>query len=403
MQASTSRRDAQDDSCAHRVSPCRVVHLASSHSAFDVRIFHKECRSLAAAGYQATVIAPHTTHEVVDGICVRAVPRYASRFGRLCSAMWHVCREALRQDADVYHLHDLELIPVGIFLRLRGKVVIYDIHEDYPRRGMFDSVRLPGRNGARLGQLLEPVENCASRFFSALVPATPAISSRFSKFGRRIALVQNFPRLEDFLPVTRVPWEKRASAVAYVGQMTLGRGTRELVEAINLVGADFQASLTLAGTFSPPSLKEELTSLPGWRLVRSKGFLDPAQVALLLTTVRAGLVTLHPEVRYVQSQPTKLFEYMAAGMPVIASDFPLWRDIIGGCRCGLLVDPENPKEIAKAIEFVLGHPEEAEAMGLRGRQAVESHYNWQNEEHQLLQLYSEQVRNFGRDPPAARA
>jgi glycosyltransferase involved in cell wall biosynthesis len=367
----------------------RVVHLASAHSPFDVRIFHKECKSLAKAGYEITVIAPHDRVEIVDGIYIRGVPKFTSRLGRLFCSMWHVCYEAIQQNADVYHFHDLELIPLGLFLRALGKKVVYDIHEDYPCRGIFSKPCILGCCRQTLGRLLEPAENFAARHFSALVPATPAIGSRFTRLGNKTAVVQNFPRVTEFASIGSVSWNQRASAVAYIGHMSIIRGTKEIVKAIDLLPERLNATLKLAGTFFPADLRQELACLSGWQRVETVDFLSHQKIPQMLMTVRAGLVTLHPEIHHLNSQPTKLFEYMAAGIPVIASDFPLWREIIHRYRCGLVVDPLSPNAIAEAIEYILTHAEEAEEMGLRGRKAVEACYNWDNEERELLQLYSE--------------
>jgi glycosyltransferase involved in cell wall biosynthesis len=111
------------------------------------------------------------------------------------------------------------------------------------------------------------------------------------------------------------------------------------------------------------------------------------QVAALLGRVQAGLVLFHPAPNNVRAQPNKLFEYMSAGVPVIASDFPLWREVVEGEGCGLLVDPFNAVEVAEAVAHILGHPEEAEAMGRRGRAAVEQRFNWAREEATLVRLY----------------
>src|SRR5215469_2066667 len=111
----------------------KVVHMTSVHNALDNRIFRKECRSLAHAGFSVTAIAPSENDAVVDGVTIRAVPREPSRFARMTRTVWNIYREAIRQNADLYHFHDPELIPVGLLLRCARKSVIYDLHEDCPR------------------------------------------------------------------------------------------------------------------------------------------------------------------------------------------------------------------------------------------------------------------------------
>ncbi len=95
---------------------------------------------------------------------------------------------------------------------------------------------------------------------------------------------------------------------------------------------------------------------------------------------------------HVDAQPNKMFEYMSAGIPVIASDFPLWREIIEGCGCGICVDPLDPKKIAEAIDYLVDNPEIARRMGENGRKAVYDRYNWDVEEKKLLALYDSLLR-----------
>ena len=147
------------------------------------------------------------------------------------------------------------------------------------------------------------------------------------------------------------------------------------------------ARLLLAGTFSPKPIAEEVRRYPGWRRVDELGFIDRTGLRDVLSRSIAGLVTLHLTPNHLESLPIKMFEYMSAGIPVIASNFPLWIDIIQGNNCGICLDPLDPRKIAEAIDFLAGNPEQAKEMGENGRRAVENRYNWGNEERKLLQLY----------------
>jgi glycosyltransferase involved in cell wall biosynthesis len=110
-------------------------------------------------------------------------------------------------------------------------------------------------------------------------------------------------------------------------------------------------------------------------------------VAKILENSLAGIVTFLPSPNHLEAQPNKMFEYMSAGIPVIASDFPLWREIISGNDCGLLVNPLKPLEIAGAIDYLVNNPAEAKRMGRNGRLAVIEKYNWPMEEKKLLRFY----------------
>jgi glycosyltransferase involved in cell wall biosynthesis len=368
-------------------SELRVAHLTSAHSAFDVRILHKECQSLAGAGYKVVEIANYPENTVFGAIEIRGLGRSRGRLHRVTTKLVGMAREALRIDADVYHIHDPELLVVAVFLRACGKRVVYDIHEDLPRTVTYKRY-VPAQLQRPLIWLLERAENLAARCMSSLVAATPTIGARFQSINPNTVVVNNYPLLNELVPAAPVSWSSRERSVAYIGGIASERGIHEMLAAMHHIQPPLCARLELAGRFFVDGLEGELCRKPEWRHVNWRGVLDRKRISDLLARVRAGLVVLHPEQNFVVSQPVKLFEYMAAGIPVIASDFPLWRRIIGEANCGILVDPQQPAHIAEAIEYLLTHDSEAEAMGRRGRKAIEEHFNWQHEEQTLLHLYS---------------
>src|SRR5882762_1479507 len=366
----------------------KIVHLTSVHAAFDVRVFHKECKSLARSGKHVVLIAPHPRDEVVDSVEVKGIQPSGGRLVRMTRTVWSLYREALRQKGDVYHFHDPELIALGLLLAARGKTVVYDIHEDAPADILYkDYIPRPLRRP--LTWSVRKLEDAACRRFSGLIAATPTIAKRFYSINPNTVVVHNFPMLDEIAPNGALPWNERPPAVAYIGSISERRGIREILQALALLPSDNPAQMLLAGPFSPEELRTELMRLPGWARVKYLRVLDRPSVANLLSRVRLGLLVLQPEPNFRNAMPIKLFEYMAAGIPVIASDFPLWRQIIGEAGCGLLVDPKDPQAIARAMEYLLSHDSEAEAMGRRGRQAACELYNWNSEERVLLKFYSE--------------
>jgi glycosyltransferase involved in cell wall biosynthesis len=373
---------------AQTMKPLKVVHMTSVHTPFDPRIFHKECRSLAHAGFEVTVIGRDWQEGERGSVRVKSVVGNGSRLGRMTRVVWRMYQEAWRQDADVYHFHDPELIPIGLLLRARGKNVIYDIHEDMPKE-VLSKTYLPRWSRSLVSWFVDKLEVTASGQFSALVVVTPSIAKRFMPLNRRTIIVHNYPYVRELIrDGENVPWESRRQAVAYVGGLTLTRAIREMVEAMAYLPEELPATLELAG----PAVKgdanlDELSRHAGWARVKHYGFIDQRRTFDILRNVRAGLVLYHPEPNQVESLPQKIFEYMGAGLPVIASDFPFWRKIVGESGCGVFVDPLKPREIAQAIEYVLTHPREAEEMGRRGRAAVQANFNWDTEAAKLIQLY----------------
>jgi glycosyltransferase involved in cell wall biosynthesis len=197
-------------------------------------------------------------------------------------------------------------------------------------------------------------------------------------------VVSNYPVLAEFDDVS-APIGGKERAVCFVGGITEIRGAEVMVRAM----AEIDAALLLAGRFEPPRLRDQVAALPGWSRVVELGQLGRPDVMTTLARSMAGLVLYAPVANHLAAQPTKIYEYMAAGLPVIASDFPRWRAIVEAHECGLCVDPADPIAVAGAIEWILEHPDEAQAMGRNGRLAVERHFSWESERDALESLYRE--------------
>jgi glycosyltransferase involved in cell wall biosynthesis len=375
----------------HVFAISKIVHMTSVHPAQDVRIFHKECRALASAGYNVVLIAPHNRNEVVEGVAIVGIPNKQGRIKRMTRSVWRVYREALRQDAEIYHFHDPELIPVGLLLVARGKAVIYDIHEDLALDILHSKPYIPASLRRLLAWVTDGFERAASRRFAALIFATAAISQKFAEHNCKTVLVRNYPLRDQVQDNAAALWRDRDLSVAYVGGIMPERGLKQVVRAMDLLPKHSRIRVKIAGAFSPFSFREELVNLPGWNRVDELGMVDRPVLNLILNQVRAGIVTYLPQPNHLRAEPNKLFEYMAAGLPVIASDFPLWREIVERTNCGLLVDPRDPRAIMNAIEFLVTHPDESQGMGQRGLQAVQQWFHWGSEEQKLLRLYADLV------------
>lgn len=367
----------------------KVCHLTSAHHPFDTRIFYKECRTLAQAGYEVVLVVTHDKNDVVDGVRIRAVPKPKNRQERMTKTVWQVYKAAVAEDADIYHFHDPELIPVGIMLKLRGKKAIYDVHEDVPKQ-ILTKYWIPSflRRAASAGASL--FEKIGSKFFDGIVVTTPTVASRFP--GCKTIMVRNFPMLGELLSSDTIPFCDRPANIVYVGGISALRGIREIIKAMELLPEEMGVRLCLAGTFGPAELYKEVCIMPGWKKVEYLGWQTREQVRSLMGLARIGLILFHPAPNHYDSHPNKLFEYMSAGIPVVASDFPFsdfptWKKIVQETGCGLLANPQDPNSIAAAIEWLIEHPDEAEAMGKRGQEAVYKFYNWDHEAKVLFNFY----------------
>jgi glycosyltransferase involved in cell wall biosynthesis len=271
----------------------------------------------------------------------------------------------------------------GKLLRL-GKKVIYDAHEDLPRQILAKGY-LPGFSRKLISYVVEKYENKKVRKLTAVVAATPTIRDRFLKVNSRTIDVNNYPALKELNLTFNGPRSFGGRKICYVGGITRIRGIVELVRAMN----EIDGELLLAGEFLETGLRDELTKLPGWSKVREMGFLNRDQVREVYMESSVGIVTLHPVVNYLDSLPVKMFEYMACGLPVVASNFPEWVRLIRESDSGICVNPLDPGEISTAVNDLLSNPEKAGRMGENGHRLVIEKYNWENESAKLVQLYSE--------------
>jgi glycosyltransferase involved in cell wall biosynthesis len=364
----------------------KIVHFSTVHFRDDSRIRSKMMASLQKRyPNKVSFLVQDGLGGEVDVLGYRVIdtgPRLP-RLARMTLGGWRMFRSVLIERPNIAHFHDPELIPWGVLLRLFGINVIYDVHEDYPE-AVSENYRLPVAARKILPAVVKFVEWASTPFFSAIVAVTPTIQARFPK--HKSILVRNWPLVSEFHEPARTPMRKRPLEFAYIGTITRNRNIIGMIEAIDLV-RDMGASLRLAGNFPVETDQIAAQKYGGWKHVNFDGWVSREGIAEILANARAGLLVLRPVEHEMLTLPIKLFEYMAAGVPIIASDFPLWRQTIDEAGCGLLVDPEKPEEIAAAVRWMLQNPDDAEVMGQRGRSAVLERFNWEHEIETLISTY----------------
>ena len=361
----------------------RIAHLTTVHSRNDIRIFVKQCRTLANSGYDVSlVVADGKGDAAVDQVNIYDAGASKGRINRMFHTTKRVLDKAIELNADIYHFHDPELIPVGLKLNSRGKVVIFDAHEDLPKQLLGKPYLNPFLLRV-LSNAFALYEGYACPKFDVVVTATPFIRDKFIGLGCTSVDINNFPMIGEL--DAAVPWTDKRKEVCYVGGISSIRGVRELVAACSELNTDTR--LNLVGGVSEACFDAELRATKGWDRVNAVGVVGRDGVRDMLGRSMAGLVTFYPLPNHVDAQPNKMFEYMSSGLPVIASNFPLWREIVEGNHCGLCVDPLDPCSIAGAIDYIVSHPDEARAMGENGKRAVLEKYNWEAEAAKLIAMY----------------
>ena len=386
----------------------KIAMISTAHQWNDVRIFEKEASTLAQAGYDVVIIARGDKLRPVNNIHVKLLPAQENRFKRMILNGFRAFQYALRERADVYHFHDPEFIPWGLLLRaVTRSLVVFDIHENV-RGQILSKEWIPKWARRAVSTFYGLVETITVPFFSGLVLARPdLLEVPLYTRNKNAVLIRNLPRKQLYKPIEPSPSEtesiKHSRRFVYLGAISRIRGIFQLLEACKILRAEGETNfeLLLIGPFQPPSLGDEVLKYIAdnslGSIVTARGPMPYREALSELHASVAGLVTFLPAPNHESSEPTKFFEYMMAGVPVVASHFPSWRKLLAEEQCGISVDPLDPRDIARGMKWVLENPEEARAMGLRGKLAVETRLNWEAQETILLSFYRNLIdKRYGR-------
>jgi len=344
--------------------------------------------TLVNACYEITLIAQCNKNKIMNGIKVIALPKPKGRFQRMFGLTLKILCLSLEQKADLYHFHDPELIPVGIVLKILGKKIIYDVHEDYSKE-ILSKPYLPKTTRNAIAYLTKTIEYISSNIFDGIITATDDILKNFSH-QKKAVTIKNFPILSTNLYVKKLNNnERNVFNLIYVGALTKIRGISQIIRALEFIDSNRKIKLILYGRFYPIDYEKEVRGLNGFEKVEYLGWKDPYDIPKFLIRADAGIVCFLPEPNHIKAMPTKLFEYMIANLPVIASNFPLWKEIVEGNKCGICVDPLKSEDIAKSITYLMEHPRIKKEMGENGRKAILEKYNWEAEQRKLLDIYKD--------------
>ncbi len=377
----------------------KIAHLMPHLNPYYPRMF-QQARSSVEDGFEVVVIAPHDRDEEREGVRVLGVPHYRSRLERVTRTNWLCLKRALAERPDIYYLHTPDQIPWGLLLRLIGRKVAYDVLEDYKGAAM---VRTWLPDWART--LTVGLINAAN--FVARKAFVTVIAERYyaRDFPEAIQVL-NYAREEDYVEISAIardPASLDRIRLIYAGSITDTRGGRH--HARLLPHLPENALLRLIGQCPLGDVRAELEAIaardPRLDLVIRVDWVPRDDIiAAYREPYTAGLAIFPDTVHYREKELTKLFEYMAAGLPVVASNFPVWRELIEDNEVGLCVDPEDPAAAVAAIRWLSDNPEVARRMGTRGRELVRERFNWASQARALNDLYR---RMLDRTPIGAGA
>jgi glycosyltransferase involved in cell wall biosynthesis len=364
----------------------RICHLTSGHKRIDGRIFQRACVTAAEHGASTTlIVADEQGRKKIRGVTVLSVGGFSSRWARLSGASLRFLVPALRSRADILHFHDPELLPLGLVLKALGRRVIFDMHEDLPSQLRGARSYIPGILRNLLAGIYSRFEGCAVRVFDAVCVPQPSMYRAQKKVNPETVLILNSGRLAA--RIGREPSRAGKYSILHAGVLSAERGLYNMLAVMEELGDQY--TLLLAGRLSLDDGEtfESLEKRPAWKRVRYLGILNGEEVHRQYSQSDLGLILYRNVGQYGLAHATKLFEFMAAGIPVVMPDFGEWPKFNADNKCGVCVDVESPVEVASAIRRISMDPRISEKLGFNGQMAVRERYDWKHQEERLVSLY----------------
>ena len=361
-----------------------ICHITSIHSRYDIRIFMKECKSLAIHGYDVTLIVNDDKEdEIMDGVKIVSTNfNPINRIDRFLNSNSKLLKKAIKVDAEIYHLHDPDLLPLGNKLKRLGKKVIFDSHEDVPQQ-IKDKRWIPKVIRNTISKLYELYEKISIKKYDGVISVTPHIVDRLKQINPKTVMITNYPIIDKDENIIITP----ENAICFAGGISEQWSHYNILKAIENID---DIKYILAGRTNDNYI-DLLKSLPSWRKVEYKGLIPHSEVKDIYSRSIVGMALNSSTQAMGQGTlgNTKLFEFLEVKLPVICSNYTSWEEIINKYKCGICVDPDNVDEIKKAIEYIIANPVEARRMGENGRRAVVEKYNWRTQEKMLVEIYKE--------------
>jgi len=357
---------------------CKVVHLTSVHGRYDQRIFRKECRGLVRSGCDVTmVVADDKADEIVSGVKILSVGAVKGRVARALIVLPRIFCVAKSLNGDVYQVHDPELLVVALGLRVVGKKVIFDMHEDAVVQISIKSY-LNSVQRFLFPRIYGFFERFSIRRISGLVTATAGLYEKYGYLAKRGAVVQNYVDTTLF-PERDVSFDK--AVIFHPGGLSWARGLENMVGLARSLPSG--SEVLLAGRLEDGYLESDVA--PAIYL----GMLTESEVQEIYARANIGVILYNDVGQYGGATAVKVYEYMAAGMPVIMPDHGEWPEFNRKVQCGLNVKVNDSGAVAAAITWLVANPDQAKALGRNGRRYVLENYSWTSSLVALLRIYEQ--------------
>lgn len=365
----------------------RICHISTVHPLLDDRIFYKECTTLAESGFEVFYVVTHDKRETINGVNIIPLSKNENRFHRIFFKGWEALKKALDINADIYHFHDPELLFIGSILKLKGKKVVYDVHEDVPLQIL--NKEWLGNIFVRkmISKIFNFIEKNLAKKYDGIVTVTTDIVDKFY-MNKNVILLRNFPVLAIIEKAEEAKMEKVKPILIYAGGLTKIRGIKELIQTVGLLNG--KAELWLLGKWESGEFEKECREIEGWKYSKYLGLIPMENVYSYMKIADIGMCTLHPTQNHLTSWPVKAFEYMACEIPIVMSNFTYWMSEFK--ESAVFADPKSANDIERVVNELLQNKDLRDKIVKSNKALVKEKFSWEAESKMLTQLY-EKVHN----------
>lgn len=370
-----------------------VFIMSSVHKWDDSRVYYKEAVSLSK-NYSVEL------HAIADFKCRRelnlniyGLPKYNKRYKRILNWVRLFIR-AIKSDAQIFHFHDPELIPLALIIKkLKNVKMIYDVHEDYSQ-SILNKYWINKNIRSYISKKFNNFEKRCSKKFDLNINVIEHISDKFADSGAEVLIVKNYPLMNNKIRKHSLFKDKDVKIV-YVGALSEERGICDVVDSLDFI-ENRNIQLIVAGKCANEDIKLKIKrkEMKDERL-KYLGELPSEKVKGVLDSCDIGLVCLQRLSQYENSLPVKMFEYMTSKIPIIATEMTYWVRNFSEFNCIHFITEVTSENIAEAIENLANNKEKSISMGENGYNAFVNYLNWGTEEKKLLSAYKH-LFNLGR-------
>lgn len=366
----------------------KVCHVISGYHRIDARIFQRQCKSLAKFGYEVSILTNDgEPNEIIENIKFFTTTWFwKSRIFILLFARLQFYKKAIDINADIYQLHSPELISLGLKLKRKGKIVFYDAHEDLPRH-ILEKDWIPVFLRKPLSFFIEIYMNSILKRYDEIISPHHHVVSNFKQITNNVTVIANFPLVNPNVALDFEHYNSLENIMCYSGTVYSYSNQEVILEAMNNIK---DIRYNIAGYIEKSHL-QALAKYESFERVKFLGRIPWNDLNKFYKNSILGLVIydykLNLGMKLGSFGTNKMFEYMEAGLPIICTNYELWKKVVEKYNCGICVEPNNLSQLESAISFLINFKEKAFEMGQNGRKAILNEYNWESQERIYIELF----------------